>query len=94
MLFLVVGEGQQINSRTVDVAAKRNQIQQAGSNHKDKERVWVLAQEWLILGELATPVASKSITYGVPFSQLPQREQGKCYLALAGASKQPDRYAE
>lgn len=57
-----------------------NPIQQAPSNHKDKERVWALAQELLILGELARPTASKCITYGVPFSQLPQREHKKCYI--------------
>lgn len=41
MLFLLVGKGQQINSRAVGVALKRNQIQQAPSNHKDKESVSV-----------------------------------------------------
>lgn len=69
-------------------------IQRAQSNHKDKERVWALAQEWLILGELARPTASKCITYGVPFSQLPQREHKKCYISLSKTNKQPPRYAE
>lgn len=58
---------------------KAVQFSKAPWNHKDKERVWALAQEWLILGELARPTARKCITYGVPFSQLPQREHKKCY---------------
>lgn len=70
MLFLLVGEGLQI-----DVASKTDQIQQARSNHRDKEMG--LAQEWSILGELAKPIASKSITYGVPFSQLTTKRTQK-----------------
>lgn len=74
-----------------DTASKeRKPIQQAQSNHKDKESVRALAQELSILGELARPTASKCITYGMPFSQLPQREHEKCYISLPRTNKQPD----
>lgn len=49
--------------------------------------MWALAQELSILGELARPTASKCITYGAPFSQLPQREHKKCYIWLPWTNK-------
>lgn len=62
-------------------------IHEVQSNHTDKERVWTLAQEPLIHGELAGITASRSITYGLPFSQLWQREGKKCYLSLSNTVK-------
>lgn len=38
MLFLLVGEGHQINNHAVDVASKGNLIQRVRSNHKDKDK--------------------------------------------------------
>lgn len=88
-----VTSNQQLNNRRgYGKEKKPRPVQRARSNHRDKERVWALAQELLILGELARPTASKCITYGVPFSQLPQREHKTWYISPS-KTNQP-RYAE
>lgn len=92
--FFSVSDIKSTANHQTRIKKKTRRIQQAQSNRKDKERVWALAQEWLILGELARPTASKCITYGVPFSQLPQREHKKCYISLSETNKQWPRYAE
>lgn len=46
----------------------------------------------MIHGELVWLTAGRSITYGVPFSQLPQREHKKCYLSLSNPVKTINRF--
>lgn len=87
--WLRVTSNQQPNtSRSTEKKHTRTHtVQPAESKHQDKERVRALAQELLILGELARPTASKCIAYGVPFSQLSQRQHEKCYISLSRSKK-------
>lgn len=87
--WLRVTSNQQPNtsSSTEKKHTRTHTVQPAESKHQDKERVRALAQELLILGELARPTASKCIAYGVPFSQLSQRQHEKCYISLSRSKK-------
>lgn len=95
-LFKMDCKWHQINSWTRDTASKKKRIQcdQLNQSARTKTECEHWHRNYWSWGNWQEPTASKCITYGVPFSQLPQREHKKCYISLSKTNKQPPRYAE